>query len=160
MNSPKPIFHMPTFLASLPIEAYMPFGSWVMCNPAPIDADEDWLVLVKPGYAPELKKLLEKRNFYPLGAPYSDANMLVYRRVAWLDSITRFSMPSTNLPLHRKQIDIAVFDNKILYALNKLATEICTEMNLLDRAARVAVFDSVVRGKMHPKDSGRPAEAG
>ncbi|HVB29542.1 MAG TPA: hypothetical protein VNG91_07020 [Terriglobia bacterium] len=146
MNSPKPIFHMPTFLASLPIEAYMPFGSWVMCNPAPIDADEDWLVLVKPGYAPELKKLLEKRNFYPLGAPYSDANMLVYRRVAWL--------------VHRKQIDIAVFDNKILYALNKLAAEICTEMNLLDRAARVAVFDSVVRGKMHPKDSGRPAEAG
>ena len=146
MNSPKPIFHMPTFLASLPIEAYMPFGSWVMCNPAPIDADEDWLVLVKPGYAPELKKLLEKRNFYPLGAPYSDANMLVYRRVTRL--------------VHRKQIDIAVFDNKILYTLNKLATEICAEMNLLDRAARVAVFDSVVRGKMHPKDSGRPAEAG
>ena len=146
MNFPKPIFHMPTFLASLPIEAYMPFGSWVMCNPAPIDADEDWLVLVKPEYAPELKKLLEKRNFYPLGAPYSDANMLVYRRVTRL--------------VHRKQIDIAVFDNKILYALNKLATEICAEMNLLDRAARVAVFDSVVRGKMHPNDSGRPAEAG
>jgi len=146
MNSPKPIFHMPTFLASLPIEAYMPFGSWVSCRPAPIGADEDWLVLVKPGYAPELKKLLEKRNFYPLGAPYSDANMLVYRRVTRL--------------VHRKQIDIAVFDNKILYALNKLATEICTEMNLLDRAARVAVFDSVVRGKMHPNDSGRPAEAG
>ena len=146
MNFPKPIFHMPTFLASLPIEAYMPFGSWVMCNPAPTDADEDWLVLVKPGYALELEILLGKRDFFAVGAPYSDADMQVYRKVSWLEC--------------RKQIDIAVFDNKILYALNKLATEICAEMNLLDRAARVAVFDSVVRGKMHPKDSGRPAEAG
>ena len=146
LNFPKPIFHMPTLLASLPIEAYMPFGSWVSCRPAPIGADEDWLVLVKPEYTPELKKLLEKRDFFAVGAPYSDADMQVYRKVSWL--------------VHRKQIDIAVFDNKILYALNKLATEICTEMNLLDRAARIAVFDSVVRGKMHPKDSGRPAEAG
>ena len=106
-------------------------GSREICNPAPADTDEDWLVRTRNIFSTiHMMDRLVQHGYKLLGDeeyPMSRAGHFVTYR--------------------KGEMNVILTHTKEFYRKFKLATELAKRFNLLDKGDRVALFNGVLYGK-------------
>lgn len=103
-------------------------GSRVICDPAPVDTDEDW-VCFQPHYDDAIKAL-EADGFKSEGLPefYTGNNRGSFRS------------------LRKGVLNLILTDDKEFFDLFVSATELARRFNLQEKADRIALFQVVLYG--------------
>jgi hypothetical protein len=104
-------------------------GSRVTCNPPPEDTDADYLVLVEPDES-RISKLVEhmsQNNWDWEGGMH-------YQQVVASDFMS----------WRKDQNNLIITSNVAFWKRHKLATAICTKLNLLNKPDRIALFQAVL----------------
>lgn len=101
---------------------YAPTGSREICNPPPMDTDEDWIVLVRDrNQMKELEDVLKLDEWQLCGKDYKQ--------------------PDITFKAYRKgELNLIFTQNITIYERYKLATRVCKFLNILDKKQRCAVF--------------------
>lgn len=108
-----------------------PCGSRVTCNPAPVDTDTDYLVFVATDdHLSKLLTYLDKEGWQWEGATEHYQNVCA-------NTFTSFRRGSDNL---------IVTKNRDFVRLHKIATRICTRLNIMEKPDRIMVFQAVLYG--------------
>ena len=122
MNSWSPRSLMTDGSLALAVE---PYGSRIVCNPAPTDTDEDWIVLAQNLYV--------DRTLVKLGFCRSD----------W-----EYSHEAHGQPIHAYRgngnLNIVVTTDREFFRRTMEATRLARRFNLLDKSDRVALHEVVV----------------
>lgn len=103
-------------------------GSRVTCNPAPVDTDQDVLLLIDKEAYTELSCLLLGEDFEHDGSDVKDP-------LESSDTFQSFSLGELNLIITG---DIYFFERFLA------ASSIARRLNLLDKADRIALFQAVL----------------
>lgn len=107
-------------------------GSTVICNPAPTDTDEDWIVLTDD--INKLKKELAKQGFKPdTGIEYEDSEFISFSKYT---SKGVFSLDS-----HRT--NYIVTESKRLFKAFVFGTEVAKRLNITEKSDRINFFTIV-----------------
>lgn len=107
---------------------YAPTGSREICNPPPMDTDEDWVVLIKNRDAMrELEKVLVIDGWLICGKDYEEAKRI----------------DSTFKSYRKGEINLILTQNPLIYERYKFATRLCKYLNIKDKAQRIGVFTMV-----------------
>lgn len=111
-------------------------GSRITCSPAPVDTDEDWLVLIKGegSHVSEVTNLLYAAGFREEGSPELYMGME--------DSFVSWRLGDIN---------VIVTHSGPFYSKFMVATELAKQFNLLDKRDRILLFQGVLYG-VHPED--------
>jgi hypothetical protein len=114
--------------------AVEPCGSRVTCKPPPVDTDEDYLVeIVNSKNDPVSQVVAALHDFgfeWESGEHYQRAatdGFMSWRRVA-------------------DNINLIVTANPVFAQRHRIATALCTRLNLMDKQDRIAVFQAVLYG--------------
>lgn len=101
-----------------------PTGSRVICNPPPLDTDEDWLVLVPRDISAEM----QDAGFSQDGSPefYTGNDNGGFR--SW----------------RRGDLNIVTTESEEFYQLFETATMLAKRFNLQDKNDRVALFQAIL----------------
>ena len=101
-------------------------GSRVTCNPAPVDTDRDWLVLIKPG----AEKLLPENGFSQDGSPqfYTGNDNGGFR--SW----------------RKGELNVITTPDNEFFQRFITATALAKRFNLLNKQDRIALFQAVLYG--------------
>lgn len=109
-----------------------PCGSRVTCNPPPQDTDADYLVFVEPG--DPLSKLTSHlggdEGWHWEGATEHYQNVVA----------------NTFMSFRKGDENLIVTSSREFVRLHKIATHICTRLNVPTKADRIAVFQAVLYG--------------
>jgi len=106
-------------------------GSRVTCNPAPIDTDADFLVVVDSHRnLSELVGYLDEQKWHWEGATEHYQDLARDTFMSWRKSNENLIV-TTNTDFAQK---------------HKIATRICTRLNLMNKQDRIMVFQSVLYG--------------
>ena len=107
---------------------YAPTGSREICNPSPMDTDEDWVVLIKHNDAMrEFEKVLVLDGWLICGKDYEEAKRI----------------DSTFKSYRKGEINLILTRNPLIYERYKFATRLCKFLNITDKAQRIGVFTMV-----------------
>lgn len=110
-----------------------PVGSRVTCNPAPMDTDEDYLVLVSAENWPFLSEHLGEWEHD--GSDVNDPEILDAALAFQSYSLGALNIIATKCPeFHRRFL---------------AATHVAKRLNLLQKADRVALFQAVLYGNAY-----------
>lgn len=113
---------------------FEPVGSRITCNPAPTDTDEDFLVLIDEGDFERFYQMLMNRDFELGGSvPLNEVNVDPDER------FSSFTLGTTNLIVTSSE----VFFDRLMQA-----TAEATAKNLLVKADRIALFQSILYPKV------------
>lgn len=115
----------PDFVGWLRCRLVYPCGSRVTCDPPPENTDEDWLVLFHDceSMSDAVDRLERERHFTSETHNYSGVQFYSMR------------LGSLNLLLTA---------DEDFYRRHRRATALCTRLNLMDKADRVALFQTVL----------------
>lgn len=103
---------------------YFRFGSREVCNPAPMDTDEDWAILL-----PNIPVLVDA------------VNMLDER--GWERGGSE--VPETEFLSFRKgDLNLVLTNSLRFYNKYQVATELCKDLNLLNKPDRINVFNKIL----------------
>lgn len=106
-------------------------GSRVTCNPAPTDTDDDWLVFVDDHtHLSQMVERLTTDGWRWEGATEHYQNVASNTFMSW----------------RRDNDNLIVTTNRDFARLHKVATRICTRLNLMQKADRIMVFQAVLYG--------------
>lgn len=103
--------------------AVLPTGSRHICDPAPTDTDEDWLVYAERSLVSEL----ESAGFVAGGA-YRESPTSSFR--SW----------------RRDEVNLIVTTSLVFYLRFAAATAWAKEMNVLSKPERVSLFNAITHG--------------
>lgn len=106
-------------------ETFQMTGSRYICNPAPTDTDEDWIALDLTG---KLQKSLCAAGF----AQNTDQTLYDGMPDFWSYRLGEFN--------------VVVTDNMVFYDRFVAATELAKLRNLLIKADRISLFQSIIYG--------------
>lgn len=110
------------------VETFVPTGSRVICNPPPVDTDEDYIALVANDA--KARKSLTALGYTLEGLP---------------DFYT--GNDSGGFRSYRKGvINLITTPDPGFYSLFKTATELARRFNLVNKADRIALFQAVLYG--------------
>ena len=113
----------------------IPTGSRVICNPAPINTDEDWVIMCPSRNA--LERELVKQG-------YTRTSKRYYRVSS---KITTYRHPDNDL-------NLIVTDSQDQFDRWREATEIATQQNLLKKEGRIKLFELITgRNKYRNRSS-------
>jgi hypothetical protein len=112
---------------------FEPVGSRVTCNPAPMDTDQDFLVLVHPEGFAEFEADLYSHGYAFGGSRIHAGGCLVGDDA----SFQSFTLGETNMIVTASE----VFFNRFM-----AATSVAKRFNLLDKSDRIALFQAVLYG--------------
>lgn len=99
---------------------YFPTGSRTICDPAPTDTDQDWVVKVSPRrYKTFIEILTEDFGFENCSKDYAD---------------------SRSTSLKKGDVNLILVRDSFTYDSWKTATRICQKLNLTEKKDRVYVF--------------------
>jgi hypothetical protein len=116
-----------------------PCGSRVTCEPAPLDTDEDWLVV-----APDA------------GAISNIVAALGYEQFVWEGSEHYQNAAASDfMSWRRDQTNFIVTANEHFATRHRAATHVCKTLNLLRKEDRIMVFQAVLYGNVHGGADGR-----
>lgn len=118
--------------------SYHPTGSRYICNPAPMDTDEDWVVLIKSERQGDFNKHMTDNEFWRSHKNYfsnSDFQSWRHRHDPSVDDVRNF---------------IVTADPE-WYQLFVEATEIAKEENLLKKEDRIKLFE-LIMAKVRKKE--------
>ena len=122
MNSWSPRSLMTDGSFALAVE---PYGSRIVCNPAPTDTDEDWIVLAQN--------------------PYVDQTLI---KLGFRRSDREYSHEAHGHPIHAYRgngnLNIVVTTDREFFRRTMEATRLARRFNLLDKSDRVALHEVVV----------------
>jgi hypothetical protein len=106
-----------------------PTGSRVICDPPPMDTDEDWLVVIKdPATSRRVNEFLLESGFTPtLGDNYAD--------------LTEFRS------WKKGDLNYIVTADQEVARKYRLATQVAKHLNLQKKIDRIVVFHAIIRGK-------------
>lgn len=106
-------------------------GSTVICSPPPTDTDVDYVCVVKGEDAlSEAVAELSNAGFKAdMGDHYQD--LMAYGFISW----------------KRERDNIILTKNADFYDRHCLATKVCKRLNLLEKAARIVVFQAILYSK-------------
>lgn len=107
-------------------------GSRETCNPAPVDTDEDWLILVKGGCA-DIADKLHRAGFKEEGDPDFYEGLEEGGFISW----------------RLGDLNIIVTHNFEFYNKFLTATALAKHFNLLKKQDRIMLFQGVLYGR-HP----------
>lgn len=107
---------------------YAPTGSREICNPPPMDTDEDWVVLVAPSRMKDLKTVL-------LLDEWKECCDATYEEAKKIDA--------TFCAYRKGEINLIFTQTDLMYERWKFATKLCKFLNLKDKAQRIGVFTMV-----------------
>lgn len=126
----------PEFLEKVAL-SIVPVGSRVTCDPAPMNTDEDWLVLVK-----DFDKAFDilYRNGFDLDNP-----SIHYRPENSVFNSWR-GPDSTNL---------IVTDDRWFYNKFLAATHVAKKLNIMNKQDRIMLFQAVLYGMMYDPDTSK-----
>ncbi len=113
----------PDFLLRNPNVLITPMGSSVVCDPPVLDTDFDYLVEVMAGDVE--RSLIDAGYSTDCSAVYADASEEKF--VSW----------------RRGRVNLIVTRNRELARRYRIATYLCTLLNLRNKEHRIAVFDAV-----------------
>lgn len=107
-------------------------GSTVICDPAPTDTDEDWIVLTDD--INKLKKELLKHDFKPdCGKEYEDPEFV---------SFSRYTSKGV-FSLEGKRTNYIVTESNRFFKSFVFATEIAKRLNITEKRDRIDFFTIV-----------------
>lgn len=110
-----------------------PCGSRVTCNPPPTDTDTDYLV------------------FIPSNADMSRAD--AYFNTSgwkWEGDCEHYQIVANNFMSYRKgDVNFIVSKNPDFIKRHKVATYVCTTLNVMNKFHRVVIFQAVLYGNKH-----------
>ena len=122
MNSWSPRSLMTDGSLALAVE---PYGSRIVCNPAPTDTDEDWIVLAQN--------------------PYVDQTLV---KLGFRRSDREYSHEAHGHPTHvyrgNGNLNIVVTTDREFFRRTMEATRLARRFNLLDKSDRAALHEVVV----------------
>ena len=104
--------------------AVEPYGSRIVCNPAPTDTDEDWIILAQN--------------------PYVDERLV---KIGFRRTDRDYGHEGHGHPIHsyrREELNILVTTDREFFRRTMEATRLATRFNLLDKADRVALHEVLV----------------
>ena len=106
-------------------------GSRVICNPAPTDTDDDYVVLTKPDMLPPLGEFLRGEGFAIGGSHVgsSDDKFNSYKKGRFGDTL-----------------NLILTDKPEFFEKFRRATMIATGLNLLEKPVRIMLFEAVFDG--------------
>ncbi|UFK09547.1 hypothetical protein [Xanthomonas phage DES1] len=109
------------------IVAKAPTGSREICNPAPTDTDEDYIVLVEDINGQDLDRALRVEGFYfASGDGYPESEFHSYRK---------------------GDLNYILTDNAEFFDRFVAATQLAKKYNLLEKSDRVQMFHAVLEGE-------------
>lgn len=111
-----------------------PVGSRITCTPAPIDTDEDWLVLLAPNKDETDLDAIRALGFTQDGRPefYTGSEAGGFRS------------------FRRDEVNIVTTRDPMFFDLFMTATGLAKRFNLLDKGDRIALFQAVLYGVRTP----------
>ena len=104
--------------------AVEPYGSRVVCNPAPTNTDEDWIVLAQN--------------------PYVDETLV---KLGFLRTDREYGHGDHGIPIHSYRsgdLNILVTTDREFFRRTMVATRLAQQFNLLDKKDRVALHEALV----------------
>lgn len=104
-------------------------GSRVMCVPPPMDTDDDYVILTKPGKNVAFCAALSREGWALGGSDFLHTN--------GESPFKSFSMGDVNL---------IVSGEVEWYEKMLVATRLCTNFNIVDKQTRIKIFQGVVYG--------------
>jgi hypothetical protein len=107
-------------------------GSRVICNPAPTDTDQDYVVLVKPGLFWEVIESLADNGYDVGGSQVFDITEETPRD------------DESFLSWKRGDVNYIVTESKTLFDDFVHATNIAKKLNLLDKQQRIDLFQIIL----------------
>lgn len=120
-------------------------GSREICNPAPTDTDDDWLVLI----APENKD--DFLNFFTEGNELDDDFILhPYGPGGWeVGGSNPPGQVSEFTSLKKGEFNIIMTTDPTYFKYFEAATTVAKKLNLLDKQDRIMLFNAVMEGKKY-----------
>lgn len=115
-----------------------PCGSRVTCRPAPTDTDHDHLVEIygHEGSVSRIIDLLHSANFEWEGSHQHYQSVAASEFMSW----------------RRDDINLIVTANAEFARRHRAATHVCTRLNLMVKADRIALFQAVLYGNIHKSE--------
>lgn len=125
------------------VDRMMPCGSRVTCDPAPLDTDEDYLLLVDAQY--DGMKLVKD-------GPMRMNELEIYLRLnGWEMGGSLPTDITVNIPPDAQfaswtldDLNLIITTSQAFFSRHMAATAVCKRLNLLDKADRIAVFQAVL----------------
>lgn len=112
-----------------------PCGSRVTCSPPPLDTDRDWLVARVGATEGDVSRLIGEGLCGEMG--FSLGGGEHYQQQARTDFAS----------LRRGDLNLIVMCDPDLIARHRLATQVCRELNLMDKGQRIVVFRALLYGQ-------------
>jgi hypothetical protein len=132
------LFPTEDFDVYIDVISFYKTGSREICNPPPMDTDEDWCVKVNPevdlgnaqvpSVEQNLKGLIDQlfESGYKINGDYPDS-----------DSIS-FKKDEINIILHKTDLS---------YNLWYVATQVAKKLNLINKEDRIMLFNAIIGGE-------------
>ncbi len=117
------------------VEKVEPTGSRVICNPPPMDTDEDFLVKLKPNVS--LKFFEQQMQFE--GFEGSSGDMYDLDETIFVS-------------LRKEETNLIVTTNQEFFDKMVLATAVAKRLNVMEKKNRIMLFNAIVRGEA-PRES-------
>jgi hypothetical protein len=123
------------------IKAMCHTGSREICNPAPTDTDDDWLVLIDPE---------DKDHFYDwFRAAVHDGELMPMDQM-WEIGGSHIDGRESEFTSYRKgEFNIIMTTDPLFYQYFEAATTVAKKLNLLDKEDRIMLFNAVMSGKKY-----------
>lgn len=109
-----------------------PCGSRVTCNPAPTDTDQDYLVEV-----PSQRDCVSWVEDTLSGAAFRLEGTQLYQEASGFQS------------WRREDVNLIVTASADFARRHRSATHVCTRLNIMNKDARIALFQAVLYGNIH-----------
>ena len=110
-----------------------PVGSRVTCTPAPMDTDEDFLVLLPERGASTVLGLLIDDGYVIDGS-------------AITDGVNRRPLEEIFQSYSRRHVNLIVTRNRTFFQRFMAATDIAKRFNIMQKTDRIALFQAVLYG--------------
>lgn len=117
------------------VEKVEPTGSRVICNPPPMDTDEDFLVKLKPNVS--LKFFEQQMQFE--GFEGSSGDMYDLDKTIFVS-------------LRKEEANLIVTTDQEFFDKMVLATAVAKRLNVMEKKNRIMLFNAIVRGEA-PRES-------
>mgnify|MGYP006935486336 CR=1 FL=1 len=115
------------------VAAIEPTGSRVICNPAPTDTDEDWLVLLRPDISLKFFEQQMKFEGYDGSSELYDLDETIF------------------CSLRKEEENLIATNNQEFFDKMVLATAVAKQLNVLEKHNRIMLFNAIVRGESPKK---------
>ena len=111
-----------------------PAGSRITCDPAPMDTDEDWLVV-----CPDSEEVVAKVTSY-----------LAEEGFEWEGDTQHYQQVCANgfMSWRNGHLNFIITKNADFGKRHKAATEICRRLNLMMKDQRIMLFQAVLYGNI------------